>query len=94
MKRREKWYSIRRTYKVSGNGFLGGYERRKSRDRYCIDEDEIESKIVPEGIEGRVPYRGSLSIMVQQLIGGLRAGIGYVGCRTIKELHEKVVFSG
>jgi IMP dehydrogenase len=64
----------------------------KSRDRYCIAEDEIESKIVPEGIEGRVPYRGSLSIMVQQLVGGLRAGMGYVGCRTIKELHEKSQF--
>lgn len=82
-----------RTYKVyRGMGSLEVMKEGKSRDRYCIDEDEIESKIVPEGIEGRVPYRGSLSIMVQQLIGGLRAGMGYVGCRTIKELHEKSRF--
>jgi IMP dehydrogenase len=57
-----------------------------------MDEDEIEAKIVPEGIEGRVPYRGSLSIMVQQLVGGLRAGMGYVGCKTIKELQQKSRF--
>jgi IMP dehydrogenase len=82
-----------RTYKVyRGMGSLEVMKEGKSRDRYCIDEDEIESKIVPEGIEGRVPYRGSLSIMIQQLIGGLRAGMGYVGCRTIKELHQKSRF--
>jgi IMP dehydrogenase len=82
-----------RTYKVyRGMGSLEVMKEGKSRDRYCIDENEIESKIVPEGIEGRVPYRGSLSIMVQQLIGGLRAGMGYVGCKTIKELHEKSRF--
>ncbi|MFZ2800288.1 MAG: IMP dehydrogenase, partial [Syntrophorhabdus sp.] len=68
-----------RTYKVyRGMGSLEVMKEGKSRDRYCIAEDEIESKIVPEGIEGRVPYRGSLSIMVQQLVGGLRAGMGYV----------------
>jgi IMP dehydrogenase len=82
-----------RTYKVyRGMGSLEVMKEGKSRDRYCIDEDEIESKIVPEGIEGRVPYRGSLSIMVQQLIGGLRAGMGYIGCRTIKELQQKSRF--
>jgi len=79
-----------RTYKVyRGMGSLEVMKEGKSRDRYCIDEDEIESKIVPEGIEGRVPYRGSLSIMIQQLVGGLRAGMGYVGCRTIRELQQK-----
>ena len=82
-----------RTYKVyRGMGSLEVMKEGKSRDRYCIDEDEIESKIVPEGIEGRVPYRGSLSIMIQQLIGGLRAGMGYVGCKTIEELHQKSRF--
>jgi IMP dehydrogenase len=82
-----------RTYKVyRGMGSLEVMKEGKSRDRYCIDEDEIESKIVPEGIEGRVPYRGSLSIMIQQLIGGLRAGMGYVGCKTIGELHQKSRF--
>jgi IMP dehydrogenase len=82
-----------RTYKVyRGMGSLEVMKEGRSRDRYCIDEDEIESKIVPEGIEGRVPYRGSLSIMVQQLVGGLRAGMGYVGCRTINEMHQKRKF--
>jgi IMP dehydrogenase len=82
-----------RTYKVyRGMGSLEVMKEGKSRDRYCIDENEIESKIVPEGIEGRVPYRGSLSIMIQQLIGGLKAGMGYVGCKTIKELHQKSRF--
>ena len=82
-----------RTYKVyRGMGSLEVMKEGKSRDRYCIDEDEIEAKIVPEGIEGRVPYRGSLSIMVQQLVGGLRAGMGYVGCMTIQELQEKASF--
>jgi IMP dehydrogenase len=79
-----------RTYKVyRGMGSLEVMKEGRSRDRYCMDEDEIESKIVPEGIEGRVPYRGSLSMMIQQLVGGLRAGMGYVGCKTIKELQQK-----
>jgi IMP dehydrogenase len=82
-----------RTYKVyRGMGSLEVMKEGRSRDRYCIDEDEIETKIVPEGIEGRVPYRGSLSIMVQQLVGGLRAGMGYVGCKTIKDLQQKRQF--
>lgn len=82
-----------RTYKVyRGMGSLEVMKDGKSRDRYSIDEDEIEAKIVPEGIEGRVPYRGSLSMMVHQLIGGLRAGMGYVGCLSIKELQEKAQF--
>jgi IMP dehydrogenase len=50
------------------------------------------AKLVPEGIEGRVPYRGTLSAMVHQLVGGLRSGMGYVGCQTIAELQEKVRF--
>ncbi len=49
-------------------------------------------KLVPEGIEGRVPYRGPLSGIVYQLIGGLKAGMGYLGCRNIKELKEKAKF--
>jgi len=82
-----------RTYKVyRGMGSLEAMKEGKSRDRYCIAEDEIESKIVPEGIEGRVPYRGSLSMVVQQLVGGLRAGMGYVGCATLKELQTKSTF--
>src|SRR5947199_2278146 len=50
------------------------------------------AKLVPEGIEGRVPYRGTLSAMVHQLVGGLRSGMGYVGCQTIPELQQKARF--
>ncbi len=50
------------------------------------------AKFVPEGIEGRVPYRGPLEAMVYQLVGGLRSGMGYVGCETIQELQEKAQF--
>ncbi|MEW6735828.1 MAG: IMP dehydrogenase [Acidobacteriota bacterium] len=59
-----------------------------SRDRYA-QEHQIEAKLVPEGIEGRVPYKGSLAGVVTQLVGGLRAGMGYCGCRTLHELKEK-----
>jgi len=82
-----------RTYKVyRGMGSLEAVKEGKSRDRYGIPEDEIETKIVPEGIEGRVPYRGSLSICINQLIGGLKAGMGYVGSRDLKELQAKSRF--
>jgi IMP dehydrogenase len=82
-----------RTYKVyRGMGSLEAMKEGKTRDRYCIDENEIESKIVPEGIEGRVPYRGSLSICINQLIGGIKAGMGYVGCHSLSELREKGQF--
>ena len=82
-----------RTYKVyRGMGSLEAMKEGKSRDRYGIPEDEIETKIVPEGIEGRVPYRGSLSICINQLIGGLKAGMGYVGSRDLKELQAKSRF--
>jgi IMP dehydrogenase len=50
------------------------------------------AKFVPEGIEGRVPYRGTLAMIVHQLIGGLRSGMGYVGCRSIAELQQKAKF--
>jgi IMP dehydrogenase len=82
-----------RTYKVyRGMGSLEAMKDGKTRDRYCIPEDEIETKIIPEGIEGRVPYRGSLSISVQQLVGGLKSGMGYVGAVNLKELREKARF--
>ena len=82
-----------RTYKVyRGMGSLEAMKEGKTRDRYCIPEDEIESKIVPEGIEGRVPYRGSLSISINQLVGGLKAGMGYVGVRSIAELQKNGKF--
>lgn len=47
------------------------------------------TKLVPEGIEGKVPYRGSIAAIVHQLLGGLRAGMGYAGCRTLEELRTK-----
>lgn len=62
-----------------------------SRDRYA-QENEVEAKLVPEGIEGLVPYKGSISAMVTQLVGGLRAGMGYCGCATIKDMQEKSKF--
>ncbi len=78
-----------RSYKVYRG--MGSLEAMKegSRDRYRQQDVESESKLVPEGIEGRVPYRGSLSFCVQQLVGGLKAGMGYVGCWNIEELRSK-----
>ena len=74
-----------RTYKVyRGMGSLEAM-RKGSRDRYSQDE-MIDEKLVPEGIEGRIPYRGQLGSMIYQLIGGLKAGMGYTGCHTIEEL--------
>jgi IMP dehydrogenase len=66
--------------------------RKGSKDRYYQGEDVYGDKLVPEGIVGRVPYRGSLSDNIFQLIGGLKAGMGYVGCRTLDELREKACF--
>ncbi|HJR09232.1 MAG TPA: IMP dehydrogenase [Pyrinomonadaceae bacterium] len=74
-----------------GMGSIGAM-REGSRDRYAQETTELESKLVPEGIEGRVPYKGTLSDMVTQLVGGLRAGMGYTGCRTIREFQENTRF--
>ncbi len=63
-----------------------------SRDRYAQDAETVESKLVPEGIEGKVPYKGALAALVAQLVGGARAGMGYVGCRTIAELKANARF--
>jgi IMP dehydrogenase len=62
-----------------------------SSDRYSQDASS-GGKLVPEGIEGRVPYKGLLSELVYQLVGGLRAGMGYCGCGTIQELRERAQF--
>ncbi|HEX8853668.1 MAG TPA: IMP dehydrogenase [Pyrinomonadaceae bacterium] len=75
-----------------GMGSIGAM-REGSRDRYAQETTDIESKLVPEGIEGRVPYKGTLADMVTQLVGGLRAGMGYTGCRTIREFQEKTRFT-
>src|SRR5881409_3248890 len=86
-----------RTYKLyRGMGSLEAMrEREGSRNRYFQDDEEptdVGMKLVPEGIEGRVPYKGSLSFIVQQLVGGLRAGMGYLGARTLAELRQKAKF--
>ncbi len=81
-----------RTYKsYRGMGSLGAM-RKGSADRYAQGDVEDAQKLVPEGIEGRVPHRGPLSKVVYQLVGGLRAGMGYTGCRTIPLLQEKAKF--
>ena len=80
-----------RTYKsYRGMGSIGAM-KQGSRDRY-FQSDEIDVKLVPEGIEGRVPYRGPLSANIHQLMGGLRSGMGYTGCRTIRELKDNAQF--
>ncbi len=66
-----------------------GAMREGSRDRYAQEMAESESKLVPEGIEGRVAYKGTIAEMTTQLVGGLRSGMGYTGCRSIKEFQEK-----
>jgi len=81
-----------RSYKMyRGMGSLGAM-RAGSKDRYFQADVASEAKFVPEGIEGRVPYRGSLSQSLYQLIGGLKAGMGYTGCHTIDELRTKARF--
>jgi IMP dehydrogenase len=78
-----------RTYKVyRGMGSLGAMQRG-GRDRYGQEAETEEHKLVPEGIEGRVPYKGTLAGSMYQLVGGLRSGMGYCGCHTIEELRQK-----
>ncbi|HWO41782.1 MAG TPA: IMP dehydrogenase [Candidatus Eisenbacteria bacterium] len=81
-----------RTYKAyRGMGSMGAMGQG-SRDRYGQADVEDEKKLVPEGIEGQVPYKGSLSFNIHQLVGGLRAGMGYVGCRDIAALRSNAKF--
>lgn len=81
-----------RTYKgYRGMGSLGAMKQGSS-DRYFQSDVESSAKYVPEGIEGKVPYRGPLSAMIYQLLGGLRSGMGYVGAKDIPELRKKARF--
>ena len=87
-------YQGRSFKEYRGMGSIGAM-RRGSRDRYFQDEFDLDSltsdtaeKLVPEGIEGRVAHKGSLAAMVHQLVGGLRAGMGYCGCATLPELRR------
>jgi len=66
--------------------------KQGSKDRYAQDREDVESKLVPEGIEGRVTYKGSLAALIGQLVGGLKSGMGYTGCRTIRELQSGARF--
>jgi IMP dehydrogenase len=83
-----------RSYKAyRGMGSLGAMSQRHgSSDRYFQDATDEVEKLVPEGIEGRVPYKGSLLGIVHQLAGGLRAAMGYTGCRTIEEMRARPNF--
>jgi len=81
-----------RSYKsYRGMGSIGAMEKGSS-DRYFQDNNGNADKLVPEGIEGRVPYKGSVLAVIHQLMGGLRASMGYVGCSTIEEMRNKAEF--
>ena len=81
-----------RKYKgYRGMGSLGAMKKGSS-DRYFQKKESEASKLVPEGIEGKVPYRGPISEMIYQLLGGLRSGMGYTGAATIEELHKRAKF--
>ncbi|EPY43060.1 hypothetical protein AGDE_00863 [Angomonas deanei] len=81
-----------RTYKsYRGMGSIGAMEKG-SADRYFQGHYKTADKLVPEGVEGRVPYKGSVISIIYQLIGGLRAAMGYCGCATINDLRTKTEF--
>lgn len=81
-----------RSYKsYRGMGSLGAMTQGSS-DRYFQDNESNVDKFVPEGIEGRVPYKGPIAQVIHQLMGGLRSSMGYLGCRSIDEVHEKAGF--
>jgi IMP dehydrogenase len=65
--------------------------KKGSRDRYFQDEFD-DRKLVPEGIEGRVPYKGPISALIGQMVGGLRAGMGYLGCPDLESIHRDAGF--
>jgi IMP dehydrogenase len=81
-----------RSYKVyRGMGSIGAM-KKGSKDRYFQEDVDDALKLVPEGVEGQVPYRGSLSLVIYQLVGGLRSGMGYVGAEDLTELKTKAKF--
>ena len=83
-----------RSYKAyRGMGSLGAMSQSQgSSDRYFQDAASGVEKLVPEGIEGRVPYKGTMSSIVHQLMGGLRSSMGYTGCATVDEMRTKPEF--
>lgn len=72
-------------------GSLGAMQQGSS-DRYFQDSEDNQDKLVPEGVEGRVPYKGSVLAVIHQLMGGLRSSMGYLGCKDITTMHEKAEF--
>lgn len=81
-----------RSYKsYRGMGSLGAMQQGSS-DRYFQDNEGNQDKLVPEGVEGRVPYKGSVLAVIHQLMGGLRASMGYLGCETVLAVHERAEF--
>src|SRR5574340_747430 len=81
-----------RSYKsYRGMGSLGAMQQG-SKDRYFQDNEANADKLVPEGIEGRVPYKGSVLTVIHQLMGGLRSSMGYLGCKNIAEMHARAEF--
>ena len=78
-----------KTYR--GMGSIGAITERQDANRY-MQEDSDSEKLVPEGIEGRVPYKGLVINVINQLIGGLRQSMGYIGCKTIQDIHNKSEF--
>ncbi|EQD67203.1 IMP dehydrogenase [Ferrovum myxofaciens] len=81
-----------RSYKsYRGMGSLGAMQQGSS-DRYFQEEEINADKLVPEGVEGRVPYKGPVSVVIHQLMGGVRASMGYLGCHTIDEVHQRAEF--
>ncbi len=81
-----------RSYKsYRGMGSLGAMQQGSS-DRYFQDNEGNQDKLVPEGVEGRVPYKGSVLAVIHQLMGGLRASMGYLGCPDIDTMHVKAEF--
>jgi IMP dehydrogenase len=66
--------------------------QKGSSDRYFQDAENNSDKLVPEGVEGRVPYKGSVTAIIHQLMGGVRASMGYTGCRDISEMNTKAQF--
>jgi IMP dehydrogenase len=81
-----------RSYKsYRGMGSLGAMQQGSS-DRYFQDDEDSADKLVPEGVEGRVPYKGSVVQVMHQLMGGLRSAMGYLGCSTIREIRDRAEF--
>jgi IMP dehydrogenase len=81
-----------RSYKsYRGMGSIAAMQKGSS-DRYFQDAEMNADKLVPEGVEGRIPYKGPATAIIEQLMGGLRASMGYTGCRTVEEMHSKAEF--